>query len=236
MNVSSLRISSLNVIPRGTSTRSPVLAIVGSLAAGALLAVALLLGPASGGSEPLVTGSVLFAFGLGWALMAVLTTRFSAQPQTWMAVPAAFLGSIGLGLIVFQPGPAVMDLLSWVWPPALAVLAIWMFVAGPAPAARPRSVVRCPGDRHAPGLRDRWRHRDRQCGQRSRRLRADRPADRCRRPSPLHRMHWHGEPRRRPAVGPRRIVLLLGAHRPGARRVDHGLCVRPRWPRTQRRP
>ena len=127
VNVPSLRISSLNVIPRGTSTRSPVLAIVGSLAAGALLAVALLLGPASGVTEPMVTGSVLFAFGLGWALMAVLTTRFSAQPQTWMAVPAAFLGSIGLGLIVFEPDPAVMDLLSWVWPPALAILAIWMF-------------------------------------------------------------------------------------------------------------
>ena len=128
VNVSSLRISSLNIIPRGTSTRSPVIAIVGSLAAGALLAVALLLGPASGGTEPTVTGSVLFAFGLGWALMAVLTTRFSAQPQTWLAVPAAFLGSIGLGLIVFQPSPAVMDLLSWVWPPALAILAIWMVV------------------------------------------------------------------------------------------------------------
>jgi pimeloyl-ACP methyl ester carboxylesterase len=118
----------VNVASRSMSTRSPVLAIVGSLAAGAFLAVALLLGPASGGSEPLVTGSVLFAFGLGWGLMAVLTTRFSAQPQTWMAVPAAFLGSIGLGLIVFQPGPAVMDLLSWVWPPALAILAIWMVV------------------------------------------------------------------------------------------------------------
>jgi pimeloyl-ACP methyl ester carboxylesterase len=111
-----------------TSTRSPVLAIVGSLAAGALQAVALLLGPASGGSEPLVTGSVLLAFGLGWGLMAVLTTRFSAQPQSWMAVPAVFLGSIGLGLIVFQPSPAVMGLLSWVWPPALAILAIWMVV------------------------------------------------------------------------------------------------------------
>jgi pimeloyl-ACP methyl ester carboxylesterase len=112
--------------PRSTSTRSPVLAIAGSLAAGALLAVVLLLVPASGGSEPVVTGSVLFSFGLGWALMAVLTARFSAQPQTWMAVPAAFLGSIGLSLIAFQPGPAVIDLLSWVWPPALAILAIWM--------------------------------------------------------------------------------------------------------------
>ena len=118
----------MNVTLRSTSTRSPVLVILGSLAAGALLALALVLGPASGGSEPVITGSVLFAFGLGWGLMALLSTRFSAQPQTWMVVPALFLGIIGLGLIVFQPGPAAMDLLSWIWPPALAVLAVWMFM------------------------------------------------------------------------------------------------------------
>ena len=106
--------------------RSPVLPIVGGLAAGALLAVALLLGPASSGSEPLVAGSVLFAFGLGWGLTAWLSTRFSAQPQAWMAVPALVLGVIGLALIVFQPGPAAMDVLGWIWPPALAVLAVWM--------------------------------------------------------------------------------------------------------------
>lgn len=118
----------MNDSPRSTSSRSPVLAIFGSLVAGAALAVALLLSLASDGSEPVVTGSILFAFGLGWGLMALLSTRFSAQPQAWMAVPAMFLGSIGLGLIVFQPGPAAMDFLGWVWPPALAVLAIWMVV------------------------------------------------------------------------------------------------------------
>ena len=42
----------MNVPHRGTSTRSPVLAILASLVAGAVLAVALLVGPASGGSEP----------------------------------------------------------------------------------------------------------------------------------------------------------------------------------------
>jgi len=118
----------MNDSPRGTSSRSPVLAILGSLVAGAALAVALFFTVASSGSEPVVTGSVLFAFGLGWAVMAFTTSRFSAQPQAWTAVPAAFLGFIGLGLIVFQPGPAVMNLLSWVWPPALAVLAIWMVI------------------------------------------------------------------------------------------------------------
>ena len=121
-----LEVTSLST--ESPSGRSSVLVILGSLAAGAVLAIALVLGPASGGSEPLITGSVLFAFGFGWGLMALLSTRFSAQPQTWMAVPAIFLGSIGLCLIVFQPGPATMDLLSWLWPPALAILAIWMFV------------------------------------------------------------------------------------------------------------
>ena len=113
---------------RTASTRSPVFAIFSSLVAGAALAVALVLTFASGGSEPLVTGSVLCAFGLGWGLMAYASSRFSAQPQTWTAVPAAVLGFIGLGLIVLQPGPAVMDFLSWVWPPALVGLAIWMVI------------------------------------------------------------------------------------------------------------
>lgn len=118
----------MNTMQPTHSHRSPVLAILGALVGGAALAVALLLGPASGGSEPVVTGSVLLAFAIGWAAMAALTTRFSAQPQGWAAVPAAGLGAIGLGLILFQPGPAAMDLLSWIWPPALAALAIWMVV------------------------------------------------------------------------------------------------------------
>jgi pimeloyl-ACP methyl ester carboxylesterase len=119
----------MNNPSRGSSSsRSPVLAILGSLVAGAALAVALLLSLASGGSEPVVTGSILLAFGLGWGLMAFTSSRFSAQPQAWSAVPALVLGSIGLGLIVLQPGPTFMDLMSWVWPPALAVLAIWMLV------------------------------------------------------------------------------------------------------------
>jgi pimeloyl-ACP methyl ester carboxylesterase len=116
----------VNAAPRGATTLSPVLPIVGGLAAGAALAVALLLGPASSGSEPLVTGSVSFAFGLGWGLMAWLSTRASAQPQSWMAVPALCLGSIGLFLIVVQPGPALMDSLACIWPPAVAILAVWM--------------------------------------------------------------------------------------------------------------
>jgi pimeloyl-ACP methyl ester carboxylesterase len=110
----------------GRSSRSPVLAILGSLVAGAALAVVFIFTLASGGSEPVVTGSVLFAFGLGWGLMAFASSRFSAQPQPWTAVPAGALGSIGLGLMVFQPGPVFMDFLGWMWPPAIAGLTVWM--------------------------------------------------------------------------------------------------------------
>jgi pimeloyl-ACP methyl ester carboxylesterase len=60
--------------------------------------------------------------------MAWLTTRFSGQPQRWLSVPAASLGGVGAVLAVLRPGPAFMDLLGWIWPLALAVLAIWMFV------------------------------------------------------------------------------------------------------------
>lgn len=118
----------ITLLPRGDSRRSPVLAIGGSLAAGAALAVALLLGFAANAPEPVVTGCVLVAFAVGWGLMAVLSSRFSAQPQAWTLMPAAALGSIGLGLIVVQPGPALMDALGWIWPPALAILVIWMIV------------------------------------------------------------------------------------------------------------
>jgi pimeloyl-ACP methyl ester carboxylesterase len=104
-----------------------VLAILASLVAGVVLAIALLVGPASGGSEPMITGSVMFAFGVAWGLMALLSTRSGAQPRSWMVV-AMFFGITGLGLLVFQPGPAAMDLLSWIWPPVLAVLAVWMIM------------------------------------------------------------------------------------------------------------
>jgi pimeloyl-ACP methyl ester carboxylesterase len=113
----------------GSPTRSLVPVILASIVAGAVLAVVLVLLVAREGSEPLVTGSILLAFGLGWALMAYLADRFGGQPQRWMFVPAAALAITGLVLMVLQPGPVLMDVASWVWPVALAVLAIWMFAA-----------------------------------------------------------------------------------------------------------
>ena len=113
--------------PRGTAIgRSPVPAILASILGGLGFAIFLILGPASGGSEATVTGSVLAAFGLGWGLMGYASTRFSAQPQRWMRVPAVGLGLTGLALIIVQPGPVAIELLSWIWPVALAAQVMWM--------------------------------------------------------------------------------------------------------------
>lgn len=110
-------------------TRSLVPPILLGIAAGAGLAIVLVLFVARDGSEPLVTGSVLVAFGLGWALMAYLADRFAGQPQRWMFVPSAAMLITGLVLVLLQPGPTLMDLTGWVWPIALAALAIWTFLA-----------------------------------------------------------------------------------------------------------
>jgi pimeloyl-ACP methyl ester carboxylesterase len=108
--------------------RSPVPAIFGSVIVGLVLAVVLVLVQAASASEASITGSVLLAFGFGWGLMALLTTRFGSQPQAWARVPGAVLAAMGLGLVVLQPGPGVMDALGWLWPPAIALLGIWMIV------------------------------------------------------------------------------------------------------------
>jgi pimeloyl-ACP methyl ester carboxylesterase len=76
--------------------------------------------------EHTLTGMVLLGFALGWALLAVLSVRFSDQPQRWAAAPAAFMAAVSVALL--SGSATVRDLLGWVWPPALLVLAVWMFL------------------------------------------------------------------------------------------------------------
>ena len=101
-----------------------VLIIAGSLAIGLVAALLLAAAPFIPPEEDAVTGAVLIGFGLGWAMLAVLSIRFTDQPQRWAAAPAAFMGLGGLLLALF--GPAVRGVLNWVWPPILLVLVIWM--------------------------------------------------------------------------------------------------------------
>jgi pimeloyl-ACP methyl ester carboxylesterase len=100
--------------------------VAASLIVGFLLPIVLALGPAAGGGESRMTGAALLGWGIGWALIAFLSIRFTDQRQPWAFVPAGILGVTGIALIAFAPGAAVMDLLAWVWPLPVLLLAAWL--------------------------------------------------------------------------------------------------------------
>jgi pimeloyl-ACP methyl ester carboxylesterase len=77
-------------------------------------------------NENSITGAILCGFALGWAMLVVLSVRFTDQPQRWATAPALVMGLGGLLLIVF--GSSVRGVLNWVWPPAMLALVIWMIV------------------------------------------------------------------------------------------------------------
>jgi pimeloyl-ACP methyl ester carboxylesterase len=96
------------------------------MAAGLVAAALFVAAPLVPAEEHTLTGMVLLGFALGWALLAVLSVRFSDQPQRWAAAPAGFLAVVGVALL--SGSEAVQTVLSWVWPPALFVLVVWMFL------------------------------------------------------------------------------------------------------------
>lgn len=76
--------------------------VAASMAAGLAAAVLLVAAPFAPAEENVLTGMVLLGFALGWALLAVLSVRFSDQPQRWAAAPAAFMA--GHGRHGLEPG------------------------------------------------------------------------------------------------------------------------------------
>lgn len=109
--------------------RTPVGRVVAaSLAAGGLAALLLVMVVFPGAPEHVITGSLLLAFGFGWAMLAVLSGRLTSQPQCWGTVPAAVMGTLGLALLVFAPRDAALTVLNWVWPPVMLALVAWSAV------------------------------------------------------------------------------------------------------------
>ena len=95
-----------------------------SLATGFVAAVLFAALPFVPVRESAITGAVLCGFALGWAVLWLLSLRFTDQPQRWAVVPAVFMGVGGLLLVAF--GSPMREALSWVWPPTLFLLVIWM--------------------------------------------------------------------------------------------------------------
>ena len=113
--------------PAPRSRRSHIgLVVAVSLCAGFAAALILPFLPADTVDADFATAMVLFGFAFGWALMATLSIMFTDQPQPWAVVPAIFMALSGV-LVLLAPG-AVVDALGWVWPPALLVLVVWVWV------------------------------------------------------------------------------------------------------------
>src|SRR6478672_5034668 len=113
-------------LPRGGRGRIGLI-VAGSLAAGLVAAVALAAAPFVPAKENVLTGAVLLGSAVGWALLALLSVRFSDQPQRWAVAPAAFFAVAGL-IALLPPGSAVQNVFGWVWPPVLFGLVVWMFI------------------------------------------------------------------------------------------------------------
>lgn len=114
--------------PTGSPGRRPpgAVMVAGSLVTGFLAAVALVAAPVVPVTETALTGAVLCGFAVGWAVLAVLSARFAAQPLRWAVVAAGVLGGSGIALLAV--GPAAHPAGDWVWPPVLFGLALWMAV------------------------------------------------------------------------------------------------------------
>lgn len=107
----------------------PIWRVVGgSVAAGVVGAIVLTLGVFGGAREHVITGSALVAFAGGWAMLDLLSGRFTSRPQRWARVPAAAMAAAGLTLLVAQPDDHALHTAGWVWPPVLFMLAVWMVV------------------------------------------------------------------------------------------------------------
>lgn len=110
-----------------TSRRSRMGRVVAlSLATGFVAALAFAALPVVPVEESALTGAVLCGFALGWAMLGLLSLRCTDQPQRWAVAPALFMG-VG-GLLLTAVGSPMREVLSWIWPPTLLLLVIWMML------------------------------------------------------------------------------------------------------------
>src|SRR4051794_1582996 len=138
--------------------RRPAMVVAGSLLAGLLAAVALVIGPRAGSRGAGITGGLVLGFAGGWALLFGLSTRYTDRPPRRAGIPPAALGSTRAALLIppptrspapptpgppipaaamgitgaapitLAPDPGTLSALGWVWPPLLLVLVPWMIV------------------------------------------------------------------------------------------------------------
>jgi pimeloyl-ACP methyl ester carboxylesterase len=101
------------------------LSVLGSIVAGLVLGLVLVLGVFAGSEEATITGAALISLGAGMLMLFVLAGRRTDRPQPWAFAPAVALGGVGLALLITTPGDQVVSWLGWVWPALLALVVAW---------------------------------------------------------------------------------------------------------------
>lgn len=99
-------------------------AVVAGLAAAALLVAVVF----PGATEATITGSLLVAFGFGWAVLGWATTRWTRHPLRWTRVPAVAMAATGTALLVLTPQDTAMRTLAWIWPAPILALVVFIWV------------------------------------------------------------------------------------------------------------
>jgi pimeloyl-ACP methyl ester carboxylesterase len=102
------------------------LVVAGSLLGGAASALLLTVGIFGGAEEHVITGSALLAFAVGWAMLALLSGRWTSQPQRWALVPAGYLGGLGAAMLALAPSDSTLSAAGCLWPVGLLALAVWI--------------------------------------------------------------------------------------------------------------
>ena len=98
------------------------LTVLGSIIAGLVLGLVLVLGVIAGSDEATITGAALISLGVGMLTLHLLARSRTDQPQPWALAPAVVLGGVGFALLLTTPGDRLVGLMGWVWPPLLALV------------------------------------------------------------------------------------------------------------------
>lgn len=119
----------MEVVPRAAD-QAPAkghigLTVLGSIALGLAIGVALCFGVFGGSEEATITGAALLALGCGMLTLFLVARRLTDQPQPWALAPGVGVGLAGLALLILTPGDRVLRWLGWLWPLLLALLVVW---------------------------------------------------------------------------------------------------------------
>ena len=101
------------------------LTVLGSIAAGLVLGLVLVLGVFAGSDEATITGAALISLGAGMLILFLLAGRRTDQAQPWVLAPAIALGGLGFALLITTPSDRLVSSMGWVWPTLLAAVVAW---------------------------------------------------------------------------------------------------------------